>query len=225
MISGLPMYLNIVFVLATLLAVFLFYKASNRSKTTLFVLLTWLLIQAIVSLTGFYTITDTTPPRFPLLVLPPVLLIIGLFASRNGRVFIDSLNAKTLTILHIVRIPVELTLYWLFVNKAIPELMTFEGRNFDILSGITGPVVYYFGYIKKKLSNAVLLIWNLLCLGLLFNIVINAVLSLPSSFQKFAFDQPNIGVLYFPFVWLPCCVVPLVLMAHLACIRKILVKK
>jgi hypothetical protein len=65
------------------------------------------------------------------------------------------------------------------------------------------------------------LLWNLVCLGLLLNIILNAVLSAPVPFQKFAFDQPNIAVLYFPFVWLPSCVVPLVLLSHLAAIRKL----
>jgi len=35
------------------------------------------------------------------------------------------------------------------------------------------------------------MLWNFVCLGLLLNIVINALLSLPSAFQQFAFDQPN----------------------------------
>jgi hypothetical protein len=38
----------------------------------------------------------------------------------------------------------------------------------------------------------------------------------------FAFDQPNIAVLYFPFNWLPSCIVPLVLLSHLAAIRQLL---
>jgi len=100
--------------------------------------------------------------------------------------------------------------------------MTFEGRNFDILSGITAPVIYYFGFKGKGLNTKLLLTWNFICLTLLINIVINAILSVPFSFQKFGFDQPNIALLYFPFIWLPCCIVPLVLLAHLASIRKLL---
>ncbi|MEO8588376.1 MAG: hypothetical protein ABI432_03330 [Flavobacteriales bacterium] len=67
--------------------------------------------------------------------------------------------------------------------------------------------------------------WNIACIGLLVNIVARAVLSAPFPFQQLAFDQPNIAVLYFPFVWLPCCVVPLVLLAHLATLRKLLVRE
>jgi hypothetical protein len=103
--------------------------------------------------------------------------------------------------------------------------MTFEGRNFDIISGITAPFIYYFGFIKNKIPQTVLLAWNFICLALLINIVMNAVLSAPFTFQQFAFDQPNIAIFYFPFVWLPCCVVPIVLFSHLATIRQLLVKQ
>ena len=78
--------------------------------------------------------------------------------------------------------------------------------------------------MKKQINKNVILLWNFICIGLLFNIVINAVLSAPFPFQKFGFDQPDIAVLYFPFVWLPCCVVPLVLFSHLVTIRQLLRK-
>ena len=103
--------------------------------------------------------------------------------------------------------------------------MTFTGRNFDILAGLTAPLIAYFGIQKNKLSSKVILIWNFLSLALLINIVINAVLSAPFSFQQFAFDQPNIAVLYFPFVYLPGFIVPAVLFGHLVSIRRILVLK
>ena len=220
--ENLPTYISLVFGLTTLLTVGLFYKATNNSKTTLIILLTWLALQTVIGLSGFYTVTDTIPPRFLVLVLPPIFLIIGLFTNSKGRKYIDSLDVKTLTILHTIRIPVEIVLFWLFVNKTVPELMTFEGRNFDVLSGLTAPIIFYFGFIRKQLNRKVILIWNFICLGLLLNIVANAILSAPFPFQKFAFDQPNIAVLYFPFNWLPSCVVPLVLFSHLATIRQIL---
>ncbi|MES2679278.1 MAG: hypothetical protein V4635_05305 [Bacteroidota bacterium] len=220
--DNLPVYISIVFGLTTILTLGLFYKATNNSKTTLIILLTWLALQTLIGLSEFYTVTDTIPPRFPLLVLPPALLIIGLFATSKGRRFIDSLDLKVLTILHTIRIPVEIVLFWLFVNKTVPELMTFEGRNFDIISGLTAPIIFYFGFIKKRSGRRIILIWNFICLGLLANIVVNAVLSAPFPFQKFAFDQPNIAVLYFPFNWLPSCVVPIVLFSHLVAIRQLI---
>jgi len=219
--ENIPSYISIVFILTTFLTIGIFYKTTNDSKTTFIILLSWIVLQAIIALSGFYTITNTLPPRFLLLVLPPMFFIVGLFTTKKGKQYIDGLDSKYLILLHTVRIPVELVLFWLFLNKAVPELMTFEGRNFDILSGISAFVIFYFGYYKKQMHKNILLLWNFLCLGLLINIVVNAVLSSPVPFQQFAFDQPNIAVLYFPFIWLPSCIVPLVLLSHLVVIRRL----
>ena|ERR1700741_563207 len=218
----LPVYLNVLFIGTTLLTVWLLYKATNNSGLTLILLLTWLALQALIASTGFYTISNTLPPRFVLMVLPPLLLIIFLFSTKKGRTYIDGLDPAILTFLHVVRVPVELCLLLLFMFGAVPQLMTFEGRNFDIISGVTAPIIFYLGYRKQKLSKGILLIWNFACLALLFNIVIHAVLSAPFAFQQLAFDQPNVAVLYFPFNWLPSCIVPVVLFSHLVCIRRLL---
>lgn len=223
--EDLPIYISIFFILTTFLSVWLFYRASSNSKMVLIILLVWLAIQAKISISGFYKVANIFPVRFLLLMIPPVLLILSLFITTKGRQFMDSLEIKSLTLLHVVRVPVEIVLFFLFLNKVVPKLMTFEGRNFDILAGLTAPVIYYWGFIKKQLSRKLILIWNFICLLLLLNIVINAVLSAPLPFQKFAFDQPNIAILYFPFNWLPSCIVPLVLFSHLVSIRQLMGSK
>ena len=157
--------------------------------------------------------------------MAPLLLIAGLFVTRSGRQFTDSLNLRALTLLHIVRIPVELVLFRLYLHKAIPGLMTFEGMNPDILSGLSAMLLLYFGWAGNRPRRGLLLAWNGICLLLLVNIVVLALLSAPFPFQRLAFEQPNVALLYFPFVWLPCCVVPLVLLSHLAAIRQLLMKR
>ncbi len=181
-----------------------------------------MLVQGAVAITGFYLNEKGMPPRFVLLIGPALLCILLLFLTSSGRSFIDSLDAGRLTLLHVVRIPVELVLLGLFLHGAIPEVMTFEGRNFDIISGFSAPLVYYFGYVQKRLGKGLLIAWNLVCLSLLVNVVAHAILAAPTDFQRIGFDQPNVGVLYFPFVWLPGLVVPLVLFAHLVSIRRLM---
>ncbi|MBY0482475.1 MAG: hypothetical protein K2Q21_14055 [Chitinophagaceae bacterium] len=220
--ENLPFYVYAVFGLTVLAAIGIFYKATNNSKPFLTLISVWIGFQTILGLSGFYKIANTMPPRFVLLLLPPTILIITRFSTENGRTFMDQLDIKKLTLFHILRIPVEIVLFWLFTYRAIPGLMTFEGRNFDIFSGITAPMIYYFGFIKKQLHSSIILFWNFICLALLLNIAFNAILSLPTSFQQFAFDQPNIAILYFPFVLLPACLVPMVLFSHLVSIRQIL---
>jgi hypothetical protein len=172
-----PFAISLNFIIITLVTVLLFFRAANKSIRVLIVLMLWLVVQMVIALTGFYTVTNGVPPRFLLLVAPAVLLVIGLFISRAGKAFIDGLDVQMLTILHIVRLPVELILYSLFLQKQLPELMTFAGRNYDILAGLTAPLIYFFVFVKGAIGKKGLLAWNIVCLGLLFNIVINAVLS------------------------------------------------
>jgi hypothetical protein len=237
MLNNLPILIPVFFGLTTVLTIFLFLKSVETppqyrtlsgipsiGKTVLGVLIGWSALQLVIGLTGFYQKTDTLPPRFLLAVLPTLLLIIALFSSKNGEKFIQNLDLKALTYFHIVRIPVELTLFWLYQHGQIPEVMTFEGRNFDILSGITAPFIAYLGFTKKTLNAPVIIVWNVVCLALLFNIVITAVLSAPTPFQQMGFEQPNRAILFFPFIWLPSVIVPLVLFAHLVAIKRLFTK-
>ncbi|MEO5912250.1 MAG: hypothetical protein ABIP95_15285 [Pelobium sp.] len=233
MIDNLPNFISLTFGLTTVATLLLFIwtvKNSNsettRQKSTqiLIGLTIWLIVQTILTIKDVYnTDTNSFPPKIMLFgILPTILTILFLFLTQKGRRFIDSLPLKNLTYLNIVRVPVEIVLFWLFLNKAIPELMTFEGRNFDIIAGITAPLIAYFGITKNKLNQHTILIWNFICLGLLINIVINALFSAPSPIQEFAFEQPNIAILNFPFSWLPTFVVPIVLFGHLTSIRQLL---
>lgn len=224
MLTQIHLYVTVIFIVTVLLTLFLFLRATKNTIVT-YIVLGWLLLNGILSYRGFYTDTSTIPPRFILATAPVLLTIILLFLTRKGRRFIDNLDLRSLTLISIVRIPVEVVLYMVFLDKAIPELMTFAGGNFDIFSGITAPLVYFACFNGTRVTNRVLLLaWNIICLGLLLNIVIKAILSAPFRFQQLAFDQPNIVVLYFPFIWLPCFIVMAVLFSHLVSIRRLLLR-
>ena len=214
----LPLVLPLAFMLTTSLAVGLFYVAARRSGRVLVGLAGWLLLQGAVGLSGFYTVSNTMPPRLALLLGPPLLATGLLLSTRAGRGFLAGLRLEVLTLLHIVRIPVELLLFGLYLHQAVPRLMTFEGRNFDVLAGLTAPLVWWLAFRQQRLGRRGLLIWNGLGLASLLNIVANAVLAVPTPMQQFGFEQPNVAILHFPFVWLPGVVVPLVLLAHVAAI-------
>jgi hypothetical protein len=235
MIHNLPLYITLLFWLTTIITLFLFIwtiRSSVSEQTrrytmpTLVSLIVWLVIQAVLTLKNIYnTETNSLPPKIVLMgVLPTIMVVLVLFLTAKGKHFIDSLPLKNLTYLNIVRIPVEIVLFLLFLHKFIPKLMTFEGRNFDILIGITAPFIAYFGFSKQKISRKGVLIWNFAGLGLLLNIVINALFSTPSPIQKFAFEQPNIAILNFPISWLPTFIVPIILFGHLTSIRQLLIQ-
>jgi len=192
------------------------------AKIFLFLLIFWLFFQAVIGIGGFYLETNAMPPRLLLYGIFPALLTIISYFIFAGKSFIEKLPLKTLTVFHIIRIPVEIVLFWLFEQKFVPQLMTFEGRNLDMLSGLTAPIIYLLAFRGGKTNRTLLIIWNFFALGLLINIVVNAVLSFPFPLQQFAFDQPNRALLYFPYVWLPTVIVPLVLFAHLISLYQLL---
>ena len=227
MLPNLPIQTSAIFIFCTVTTLLLFYwvlknstvKPSLRNSVMLG-LTAWLVLQGLVAKSGFYAENlDILPPRFALAFGPPFILMIILFSTKKGRAFMDSLPLYQITWLNVVRIPVEIGLFWLAAGKAIPELMTFAGRNFDIIAGITAPFIAYFGIKKGKIGRTGLLIWNVAMLALLVNIIVNALLSAPTPLQQFALDTPNYGVLFFPYNWLPAFIVPIVFFGHLVSIR------
>jgi len=220
----LPFYVSLLFEITVALTIYLFYRATQSSKIFLAIVIAWVAIQAILGLSGFYYLSKEAPPKLPLLVGPPTVLITILFLVKKGRSFIDGLSIANLTLVHSVALLVETVLYFLFIYKLLPKAMTFEGSNFDILSGLSAPIVYYFGFAKKRPNRAVLIAWNLICLLLVINASRIAVMSMP-NIGLIGAEQPDIALGLFPFILLPAVVVPLVLFAHLASIRNLVIKR
>lgn len=220
----LPFYISLLFGITAALTVYLFYRATHSSKAFLLITIGWVALQVLLGLSGFFVISKDNPPKLPLLVGPPTLLIFISFVIKRGRLFIDGLRMAGLTLVHGVAILVEPVLFLLYLHKYVPQSMTFEGGNFDLFSGFTAPIVYYFGFVKKKLSRTVLIVWNFICLALVINASVHAVISLP-NFPGGSVGQPDIALGIFPFTLLPAVVVPLVLFAHLASIRNLLINK
>ena len=221
--ENVPAYVSIVFILTTFAAIGFLLQAIKSvgisalpSRILIFLLPLWIMFQGVLAVGGFYLKTDSLPPRIALFGVWPAVLLIIIYLVFFRRSFVERLPLKLLTLLHVVRIPVELTLLWLYFAGQVPRMMTFEGMNLDILSGILALVAYFVAYRGNDPNRGVLIAFNILGLILLVNIVTIAILSLPTPIQQLNFDWPNYAVLYFPYVWLPAIVVPIVLFAHAA---------
>lgn len=229
--DNLPVYIPLCFVLTTMLTLLLFLRVVHRSnqkqhtRKVGVLIFAFLFFNAAVAINGFYySNLDAMPPRLMLFGAFPVLfLMIVMFLTKKGKSFIDGLSFFDLTLVSLVRIPVEFCLYWLALHHVVPELMSFAGRNFDIVAGITAPFVAYYGIKNNAIKRPILWIWNIVGVLLLLQIIVSAVLSTPFPMQQLAFEQPNIAILHFPFVWLPTFVAPLVLFTHFISIRKLLI--
>lgn len=235
MILNLPLFISIVFGLITLATIYLFNRvvlnsplpATQKKANPIIVgSLVWLLVQGALAFSGVYSNSPgSMPPKLFLFgFFPVIILFLYIFLTKSGREFADSLPLKQLASLNVIRLAVELGLFVLYLYHCIPRLMTFEGGNLDIISGLSAPIVVYFMFTKRTMKPGLFLAWHFLCLILLFNIVSRALLSAPFPFQKMGFEQPNIAILYFPFVWLPVFIVTTVLFGHITSIRKLIRK-
>ena len=230
MIEGIPGHVSIIFICTVALSVIFLLAAFAVDKIKhLFylkvgvVVLLVAFLQAVLSLEGFFLDFTTVPLRMVVAVLPSFVLVF-LMLSRRFREYTLKLPLRMLTFVHVVRIPVELVLLWLYESGWIPRMMTFEGRNFDILVGFSAPLVAMIVFQRFRFFRKFLLVWNFIALGFLINIIVISILALPSPIQQFAMGQPNRAVLYFPYVWLPAIIVPIVFYAHISSII-ILIRK
>jgi hypothetical protein len=161
------------------------------------------------------------PPHLLLVVLPPLVFILFILNAKPFNDLTEQFNVFWLVYAQSFRILMEFILWLLYRNHIIPVQMTFEGRNFDVLVGLSAPFVAYFCFVKKTWSPKVALYWNFAGLLFLANIVGVAILSTPYPFRAFTNEPANTVVFGFPFVWLPAFVVPFALLLHLISIRRL----
>ncbi|MFK7756661.1 MAG: hypothetical protein AB8B53_06995 [Flavobacteriales bacterium] len=214
MIDSIPYWLSGLFIATALATLMLYFRAHAVSKLAAALICFWTIFQSFLAFTLFYRVTDTLPPRYALVLIPAAIFIIIGLTNKPLERLLTSKNLKKSTLIHTVRIPVELCLYYLFVHDQVPEILTFSGRNFDILAGITAPLVIRL-YHLKVLGLRGMLYWNIASLALVLFILVNGILSSELPFQVFALDQPNVAMTYFPFVLLPALIVPLVVYTHI----------
>ena len=199
------------FIIITALTIICFYVGIGRNQQILGGIALWTAVVGWLAFGGFFENTRTVPPRILLLLLPLVALVILLYRQIN----VDRINLILLTAIHVVRIPVELTLHELYLQGRIPVIMTYAGWNFDIAVGLSaGLMLAYLLWKKSAYNRALLHWWNYFGLVMLSIIVVTAILSAPGPQQQLAFDQPNVAVLTYPFTLLPGVVVPLVALSH-----------
>lgn len=220
MIKNLPIWIDILFILTFLVTIVIFYFSNNKPKLVTLLILVWSGIHCLLAYSDFYKNTVAFPPRFTLILLPSLIAIVYGATSKRKQWILDNRNIAISTFLHTIRIPVEIVLLFLFIYKMVPELMTFEGRNFDILAGITAPIVAFL-FMKRIISKKALLIWNVIGLCLVCFILVNGILSSELPFQQFGFEQPNRATTFFPYILLPATIVPLVIYTHITDIIKL----
>lgn len=218
MIDSVNIWLPLSFLAIVISTVLLFYYSNQRPKKVLLAIILYAIVQSILAYLGFYQETYTFPPRLALVFIPTVVFLI--MGIKNMDWVMKNRNTKVSTYLHSIRIFVELVLFQLYLVKMLPVELTFEGRNFDIIIGLSAVLVGVL-YMNGRLSKKVLIGWNIVGLCMVLFIFFNAVFAVDSPIQLLGFDQPNRAVLLFPYILLPVIVVPIVIYTHITDVLKL----
>jgi hypothetical protein len=178
-------------------------------------------IVTFLSVTGFFSVASSMPPQgFVLFVLILGSALALVMLRINGRLAIlKQLPPQYLIFIQAYRIVVELILVMLYNERLIPRELTLEGRNFDMLIGLTAPVVGYLIAKKPEVTRTTAIIWNVVGIISLLNIGFIAALSFPSPFRVFA---TNYLPTYFPGILIPTVFVPFALCFHILSLKQLL---
>ena len=179
------------FIIITLLSLLFFYLGTGSDKRVLLISLLWISLIAGLALLGFFENISTTPPRFLVVLVGDfVFVILGFKSLKKVKI-----NTKLLLLVHTLRLPVEIGLYQLILQKQIPKVMTFEGLNFDIVMGISAILLCgYLHFSQKNIHKIFYLVWNVAGVIFLTTIVVIAIISAPLPIQLLGFEQPNVAV-------------------------------
>jgi len=215
-----PAYIYYGFIALTLVYLFVLYSAFGKNIKFLVFSISWLAITATLAATGVYAITDMMPP----LIFVSVWLFFGLglffIYSKTTQSQRANISLQRLHYYHTVRIFVEtIFLYNLAKLGMVSDVMSFEGRNFDIIIGLSAPLIIWLYFYKAYISKTLLKAWNIIGFCILAFTVSQATLSAPWPLQQFSFEQPTAAILYFPMVWLPTFLAPAALLCHLLALK------
>lgn len=196
-------------------------KQTGIFYTVAGILIAWLAVSSGLSLSGFLSNFEGVPPRMVFMIFPPLVSILFLTFSKGFTRFLQFVPPSWLIWIQSFRVVVEILLWLLFIDNLLPIQMTFEGRNFDVLAGLTAPLFAYMCFVKGSWSKRVAIIWNIACLLLLANIVGTAILSIPSPFRVFMNEPANTIIATWPIVWLPAFLVPIAYSMHFFSLRQL----
>jgi hypothetical protein len=206
-----------VFVLTVVaLAVPVAMRLSRRGRA---ILLGWLVLLAVLAGAGFFLRDGRVQPYFLASGMLPTIAGIAYVSSRAGLPVLTRTSPATLIGLQSFRIVVELILWALALQGRLSPLLTFEGRNFDALVGLTALPVAWLGIVRRVWPPAAAVAWNVAGILILLSTVLHFVLSAPTPFQSIRTEPPTTIVATLPYIWLPGFLVPLALTLHAASLR------
>ena len=179
----------------------------------------WMAVTAAAAASGALNF-DGTPPTMVLLMVSILAIALGVGLSRVGGRLAAGVPLAGLVGVQAFRLPLELVMHRAYEEGLMPVQMSYSGRNFDIVTGITAIAVAGLLLAGRMPAWGVRL-WNWMGLALLVNIVVIANLSTPTPFRVFMNEPANVWISRAPFVWLPAVMVLTAFIGHIVIFRRL----
>jgi hypothetical protein len=183
------------------------------------VLVAWLLALGVLAAGGAFLRDGRMPAYFAGVGLLSSGASVAFVCSPAGTAPLARTSPAALVGWQSFRVVVEIVLWALAVQHRLSPLLTFEGRNLDILVGLTALPVAWLCFVRRAWPRGVAVVWNLAGIAILANIVVHALLSAPTPLQALRLEPPTTIIATLPYIWLPGFLVPLALSLHVASLR------
>lgn len=176
-------------------------------------MIVWLATTAALEASGLLSVWTDRPPRWQFLPMTALITLVFLGSTRTFRRVVAEIPPWQPVALQTFRIGVELAFWRLHEDGLAPVQVTFEGRNFDILAGLTAPLLAAaigFGWVGSRVKIA----WNLAGLALLVNAIFTVFTSAPGPFHLAWAGEPFTAIAAWPAVWIPALLAPFAVFLH-----------
>jgi hypothetical protein len=160
----------------------------------------WLAAQAAAALSGLLGRFDVRPPPMVIWFASMVVMTLALAWSRFGYRFADKLPFVALIGFQAFRLPLELVMHRAAVAGIMPNVMSYTGYNFDIVTGATALPLALYAW-RRPVPRWLILLWNVTG-QLLLLVIIGVAFAASPVFRAFGDGQLNVWVTEFPYVWI-----------------------
>ncbi|MDD5409922.1 MAG: hypothetical protein PHF31_00670 [Methylobacter sp.] len=213
------LFLVFVFAVIMLLAAGIVrYLSPDYRLPALLGLTAWIAYGGILGYMGVIANSSTLPPGMFYLLAPIIMFVMFMARSRIGATVALSFPIWLLMGMESFRFVVEIFLHQLWIGGQVPKMLTYQGANFDILIGISAPIVAWLLF-SRRISNQMALAWNVIGIVMLANVAARGVLTTPGPLHFISTEVPNVAIGTFPFTYIPGLMVPLALVLHVLSIR------
>jgi hypothetical protein len=179
----------------------------------------WLAAQAAAALSGLLGRFDVRPPPMVIWFASMVVMTLALAWSRFGRRFADKLPFVALIGFQAFRLPLELVMHRAAVAGIMPNVMSYTGYNFDIVTGATALPLALYAW-RRPVPRWLILLWNVTGQILLL-VIVGVAFAASPVFRAFGDGQLNVWVTEFPYVWI-AVMVAAALFGHVVTLRKLM---